>query len=55
MTNLSPTDRDTLRAYLDALEAVPIPQITDEKLQAVAITFLVAFCKLITDITERLK
>ena len=34
--NLSPTDRDKLQAYLDALEAVPIPQITTSLLQAIA-------------------
>lgn len=34
--NLSPTDRDKLQAYLDALEAVPIPQIVDTALQPIA-------------------
>lgn len=35
--NLSPTDRDKLQAYLDALEAVPIPQIVGTRLQAIAL------------------
>ena len=34
--NLSPTDRDKLQAYLDALEAVPIPRITTSLLQVIA-------------------
>lgn len=41
--NLSPTDRDKLQAYLDALEAVPIPQIVDTRIQSIATMFLLAF------------
>lgn len=53
--NLEPSDRDKLQAYLDALEAVPIPQPRDERLQAVALKIVIRLEKLIDDAEEWIK
>lgn len=53
--NLSPTDRDKLQAYLDALEAVPIPQIVDFRLQQVALMVVIDVERAIEKAEEALK
>lgn len=53
--NLSPTDRDKLQSYLDALEAVPIPQPHDERMQAVALRIVIRLERLIDEAEEWIK
>lgn len=41
--NLSPTDRDKLQAYLDALRAVPAPDLSTDKMRVLLTTLLITF------------
>lgn len=53
--NLSPTDKDKLQAYLDALDAVPLPRVTDARLTDIALQVVVAVERAITQAEERLQ